>query len=77
MIDIPEGFKITKLPPGKAYGADDLRKWSDNRATGRSGVAPDRTRNVVYECRACKKTTPAIVSRYMQKKEARKLRCRH
>lgn len=32
--------KITKLPPGKAIGADDLQRWSRQRNAGRSG-APD------------------------------------
>jgi len=31
-------IKVTKLPPGKAYGADDLRNWASRRAAGRSGV---------------------------------------
>jgi len=30
--------KITKLPPGKALGADDLRRWAHQRLRGRSGV---------------------------------------
>jgi len=34
--------KITKLPPGKAIGADDLQQWSRQRNAGRSGVPDDR-----------------------------------
>jgi hypothetical protein len=34
--------KITKLPPGKAMGADDLQRWSRQRNAGRSGVSEDR-----------------------------------
>jgi hypothetical protein len=30
--------KITVLPPGKAYGADDLRQWAGRRAAGYAGV---------------------------------------
>ncbi len=30
--------KITKFPPGKAEGADDLRRWGFNRLLGGSGV---------------------------------------
>jgi hypothetical protein len=35
--------RVTKLPPGKAQGADDLTKWSGRRLAGRSGV-PDKTK---------------------------------
>jgi hypothetical protein len=31
--------KITKLPPGKALGADDLQNWSRRRIVGKSGVS--------------------------------------
>jgi hypothetical protein len=34
--------KITKLPPGKAIGADDLQNWSRQRNAGRSGTRHDR-----------------------------------
>jgi hypothetical protein len=34
--------KITKLPPGKAIGADDLQCWSRQRNGGRSGVPDER-----------------------------------
>jgi hypothetical protein len=34
--------KITKLPPGKAKGADDLQRWSRQRTAGRSGVPDER-----------------------------------
>lgn len=30
--------EVKILPPGKAYGADDLRNWSSRRLAGRSGV---------------------------------------
>ncbi len=29
---------FTKLPPGKALGADDLRQWAQRRNAGQSGV---------------------------------------
>ena len=31
-------IKIKKCPPGRAYGADDLRKWAKQRMSGGSGV---------------------------------------
>jgi hypothetical protein len=31
------GLPITKLPPGKAFGADDLTRWSHKRASGGAG----------------------------------------
>ena len=34
--------KITKLPLGKAIGADDLQQWSRQRKAGRSGAPEDR-----------------------------------
>jgi hypothetical protein len=34
--------KITKLPPGKAIGADDLQIWARQRNGGLSGVPDDR-----------------------------------
>jgi hypothetical protein len=34
--------KITKLPPGKAIGADDLQIWARRRNAGLSGVPDDR-----------------------------------
>jgi hypothetical protein len=34
--------KITKLPPGKAIGADDLQIWARQRNAGLSGVPDDR-----------------------------------
>lgn len=58
-----QGVKITKLPPGKAYGSDDLRAWSSNRAVGASGVKPNRTRSVTLLCR-CGFRNQVIVSRY-------------
>lgn len=30
--------RITKCPPGKALGADDLQRWAHQRLRGRSGV---------------------------------------
>lgn len=32
-----EPVQITKLPPGKAFGADDLRNWGHQRLGGRAG----------------------------------------
>jgi site-specific recombinase XerD len=34
-------IKITKLPPGKAIGAEDLQNWSRQRNAGRSGTRDD------------------------------------
>lgn len=34
--DIYAGVKITKLPPGRAEGADDLTNWSLSRSSQRS-----------------------------------------
>jgi hypothetical protein len=32
------GHAITKLPPGKAFGADALTRWSHKRASGGAGA---------------------------------------
>ncbi len=41
-VEVGVMVKITKLPPGKAIGADDLQGWSRQRNAGRSGVPDDR-----------------------------------
>jgi hypothetical protein len=42
--------KITKLPPGKAMGADDLQIWARQRNGGLSGVPDDRQQeNLLYK----------------------------
>lgn len=47
-IDIPEGFRIQKLPPGKAVGASDLKNWSGN------GTPFDRKiKYLRIRCRRC------------------------
>jgi hypothetical protein len=33
-----DGVPVTRCPPGKAFGADDLRTWAHQRAKGGSGV---------------------------------------
>jgi hypothetical protein len=40
--DRAQGVKITKCPPGKALGADDLTTWAQRRATGKVGVPTPR-----------------------------------
>ena len=42
---------IEVLPPGRAIGADDLQRWGQRRATGRSGAGADRTQ----VCWCCKR----------------------
>jgi hypothetical protein len=32
------GHAITRLPPGKAFGADALTRWSHKRASGGAGA---------------------------------------
>jgi hypothetical protein len=34
--------KVTKCPPGRALGCDDLQQWASNRSAGRSGVRSSR-----------------------------------
>jgi hypothetical protein len=42
-VDIT-GHRITKLPPGRAKGADDLKEWGQNRNGNLSSV-PDGSRS--------------------------------
>src|SRR5260370_41034821 len=42
-----EMAKITKLPPGKAIGADDLQIWARRRNGGLSGVPKHRKQGKV------------------------------
>lgn len=50
-------FPITKLPPGKAYGAGDLGKWSSRRLAGRSGAGSPKTAALTLKCRSCGKAS--------------------
>jgi len=60
---------ITKLPPGKALGADDLTTWALRRAGGRSGDAPRyRERSAVMHCDRCNETFNILVSVRPRKK---------
>ena len=38
LATLSQDVAVTKLPPGKAEGADDLAHWAHRRATGKSGV---------------------------------------
>lgn len=41
--------QITKLPPGKAIGADDLQQWAFRRAEGKSGVVVSTDEQVTLQ----------------------------
>lgn len=69
---------IKKLPPGKAFGADDLTRWSHRRATGRWGTGTAQTRALTVECRTCGGISEIIGIRVPQGRERRgKFDCRH
>lgn len=68
---------IKKLPPGKAFGADDLHRWSMNRAVGASGSGERRTKSATLKCRHCKQTTNIIVSVHEHKNKTGGYACRH
>jgi ribosomal protein L37E len=69
------GFPITKLPPGRAAGAGDLKKWSNNRSLGRSGVGSGSEQQKVVRCKRCEKDAFIFVAQKMRLIE--KYRCRH
>ena len=56
--------KITKLPPGKAFGADDLTKWSHNRSFGRFGTGSNHVKEVIHKCKKCGFEAQVIAARY-------------
>jgi hypothetical protein len=68
--------EIKKLPPGKAFGADDLRQWSHNRAVGASGVSENKTKSVLMRCKACGGESTVIASRY-DRRNRRGHHCHH
>ena len=48
--------QITKLPPGKAYGADDLTNWAARRVGGQYGTGIDKAKSVLLVCPKCEAT---------------------
>lgn len=69
-------FPITKLPPGRAHGAGDLARWSQNRAVGASGVSSEKTRTVTVRCSGCQGKTSKLISRF-EKRSSVGLQCPH
>lgn len=63
LIDAGE-VKITKVPPGRAFGSGDLRKWAHNRQQGLSGVADSKTKGVCVRCRKCGFESQILISIY-------------
>jgi hypothetical protein len=41
-MSMSDDVPITRLPPGEAFGARDLQRWSHRRAFGRAGVPVTR-----------------------------------
>jgi hypothetical protein len=41
--------KVTRLPPGKAIGCDDLQRWGKQRLLGRSGVPKSKAERKLAE----------------------------
>ena len=60
--DVP----ITKLPPGKAYGADDLQRWAHRRTAGQAGTGIDKAKSVILQCKACGKTRNMLAQIYVK-----------
>ena len=46
---------ITVLPPGRAYGCDDLQNWAGRRAAGYAGVRPSEKKSERLKRRAWEK----------------------
>lgn len=46
-------FPITKLPPGKAKGADDLKKWGWKAASAKAGGVAPKILHATLVCTAC------------------------
>ena len=76
MADEYEGVPIKKLPPGKAYGADDLTRWSQRRLVGRAGTGSTETKATVVVCGKCKTERNILIPAYLTLKRVRKFaRC--
>ena len=57
--------KFTKLPPGKAFGADDLSNWSKRRAMGRAGAGGSgASKGMKVSCLRCGFVNQVIQDRY-------------
>lgn len=70
------GFPITKLPPGRALGADSLTVWALRRADGGSGSADgDGKVDRRWICKKCKKPNLVHVASPIRFLDDR--RCRH
>lgn len=72
-----DAFPITKLPPGEAYGARDLTRWSHNRAVGSSGAGSTNTKPAIRKCHNCGFECQVIVSRYAKRNDAKRFPCRN
>lgn len=70
-------IQITKLPPGKAIGADDLTKWARNRSVGRSGSDRGKMADKQWTCRKCRKTNLICVHEDIRFLHRSSVRCRH
>jgi hypothetical protein len=62
---------ITKLPPGRALGADDMTNWSHRRSGGRSGVAKLEQKAAIIRCDKCETTADVLVEVHAEWKAAR------
>lgn len=63
--------EITKLPPGKAFGADDLTRWAHRRSLGRSGIGTEQTRAVKLKCKFCGNISEVIGAKRATAKRVR------
>ncbi len=64
-IELPDGVKITKLPPGEAVGARDLQHWIGN------GVPRDdysRVRLIILHCKRCGHTSEFVARKSFTKR---------
>jgi len=66
-----EGIPITKLPPGKALGADDLTNWAHRRSKGQFGDRYGEVKAAIMKCQKCDVLADVLIH---QPKEWRKHR---
>lgn len=63
---------IKRLPPGAAFGADDLTRWALNRAQGRTGSGPADYRAVKIKCGKCGHVREALAGRSVERGDRKK-----
>ena len=63
--------KITRCPPGRAYGCDDLHRWASRRIAGRSGVPLSKAERKLGKRETFDECMDAATDRWVEQAERR------